>query len=128
VSSTQAHRVVPTPALTPTQDIGICASDVVNLVATIASVPGDVASEAMAHLSADYSAAIDSLAMTTAARNARPPPPDAPTLAHLLARLSGSNRRAVLSALPPEHQVATNAALLDTALTFMTYGVRPACP
>jgi hypothetical protein len=127
VSSTEAPRRVATPVPRPTGDVGICGFDVVNLVATIASLPGDVASDVMAHLSTDYAGAIESVAMTTV-RDALPPPPDAFTLAHVLARLSGPDRRAVLTALLPQQQAAINAVLFDTALTFMTYGVRPPCP
>src|SRR5437763_13823739 len=54
VSSTQTPRFVSTRAVTPTQDIGSCASDVVNLFVTLASLPGDVASEVVTHLSRDY--------------------------------------------------------------------------
>lgn len=126
-SSTQAPHFGVTPGLTPTPDLGICASDVSNLFAFVARTPGAVAAEVVAHLSPEYAEAIHSIAATTDG-SALPAAPDAPTLAHVLARLSGSNRRAVVSALPPDEQVAINSALFDTALTFMTYGVRPSCP
>jgi len=90
-------------------------------------MPGAVAAEVVAHLSPDYAEGIHSIAMTTGG-SVLPAAPDAPTLAHVLARLSGSNRRAVVTALPVEEQLAINRALFDTALTYMTYGVRPPCP
>src|SRR5262249_7842978 len=127
VSNTRAPRVASIPRPTPTHHEAICGSDVAYLFATLASLPGDVASEVLAHLSTDRAGVIETLAMTTT-RDALPPPPDPTTLAHILARLSGSDRRAVLEALPPEQQAAINAALFDTALTFMTTGVRPPCP
>jgi hypothetical protein len=43
-------------------------------------------------------------------------------------RSAAPTDRAVLITLPPEQLAAVNAALFDTALTLMTYGVRPACP
>src|SRR5437867_8162040 len=64
-SSTDAPRVAATATPTPTRDLGICGSDVPNLFATIARMPGDLASEVMTHLSSDYAAAIDGVAMTT---------------------------------------------------------------
>lgn len=127
VTPAQSRHAAPTPGVAPTRDLGTCASDLGNLFVTLALMPGDVASDVVTRLSPDYAAAIHSIASTTA-RDVLPPPPDAPTLAHVLARLSGTNRKAVVSALSPEQQAAINSALLDTALTFMTYGVRPACP
>jgi hypothetical protein len=126
-SRARAPRLAPTAALTPTQDPGICGTDFVNLFAVVARLRGDVASEVVANLPPEYANALHSAAMTTE-RDALPPPPDAPTLAHVLARLAGPDRRAVIGALPAEQQAAVNGALLDTALTFMTDGVRPPCP
>ena len=125
--SAQAPRLASTAALTTTQDAGICETDFVNLFAVIARLRGDVASDVVADLSPEYADAVHSVALTTE-RDALPPPPDVPTLAHVLARLADSDRRAVLGALPAEQQAAVNGALLDTALTFMTDGVRPPCP
>jgi hypothetical protein len=125
---TGAARLAPTPAptssLVPAAHLGICASDAENLFAAIAPLPGEVAARVVAELPPDYAAAFDSFARA----GALPAQPDTPTLAHVLARLSGSDRRAVLTAIPAERQAVINAALLDTALMYMTYAVRPACP
>jgi hypothetical protein len=131
VSSSTARRFAATsattPAPVPTRDLGTCASDYENVFATLAPLPGDVAAQVVSHLSREYAAAFDSFAMALPP-DAVPPPPDAPTLAHVLARLDAAVRRAVLSALSPEQQTLVNRELLDTALLFMTYGVRPPCP
>lgn len=126
-SSTPTLRSAFAPVSAPTRNLGICASDVANLFATVARMPGVVAAEVVAHLSSEYADAIHSIAETTDG-SLLPAVPEAPTLAHALARLGGSDRRAILSALPPEQQVAVNSALFDTALIFMTYGERPPCP
>jgi len=115
----------PGPTATTTRELGTCASDFENVFATIAPLPGDVAAQVVSQLSPDYATAMNSLAMAGAPV---PPAPEAPTLAHVLARLDPSDRRAVLSAMSPEQQAAVNRELLDTALLFMTYGVRPPCP
>ena len=124
-AATSATTPAPTPV--PTRDLGTCASDYTSLFTAIAPLPGDIAAQVVAQLSPDYADAIGRLAMSISP-DALPPPPDAPTLAHVLARLSAPERRAVLSALPPEQQDAVNRELLDTALLFMTYGIRPPCP
>jgi hypothetical protein len=98
-----------------------------SLFATLAPLPGEVAASVVSQLPPDAAAAMSSLASATSPV-ALPPPPDPATLAHVLARMSGPSRRAVLNALPADQQAAVNAALLDTALLYMTYRVHPACP
>ena len=126
-SQTPAAPTVALSAPIPIETPGECASDVNNLLATIAPMPGDVAAQVVAQLSPRAAAAMGSLDALVAL-DALPLPPDAPTLAHVLARQSDSSRQAVLSALPPEQQAVVKAALLDTALTYMTQRVPPACP
>jgi hypothetical protein len=126
-SQTAAAATVSAPAPIPTETLGECVSDLNNLVATIAPMSGDVAAQVVAQLPPNDAAAMGSLDALVAL-DALPPPPDASTLAHVLARRSDSSREAVLSALPPEQQAVVKAALLDTALTYLTHRVPPACP
>jgi hypothetical protein len=107
--------------------VGTCPSDELNLFAILAPLPGDVAAQVVAQLSPRYAGAMGSLAAAMSP-DALPPVPDSVTLAQLLARMGASERNAVLSARSPEQQAAVKAALLDTALVFMTYGVAPDCP
>jgi hypothetical protein len=126
-SKTPASPAVSSPAPLPSETLGECASDIPNLVTAIAWMPGDVAAQVVAQLPPHAAAATGSLdALVTG--DALPPRPDAPTLAHVLARQGGSTRRAVLRALPPEQQSAVEAALLDAALLYMTDRVPLPCP
>jgi hypothetical protein len=111
----------------PVQRVGTCKFDDDNLFLTIAAMPGDVAAQVVAQFSPDSAALMDSYAATISP-GALPPPPDAPTLAHLLSRLSTRDRTAVLSGLSLEQQAAINTELLSTGLVFMSEGRQPPCP
>ena len=126
-SQTPAAPTVAPSAPNPNETLSECGSDVNHLLATVARMPGDVVAQVVTQLSPRAAAAMESLDALVAV-DALPPPPDAPTLAHALARQSDASRQAVLSALPPEQQAVVKAALLDTALTYMTQRVPPACP
>jgi hypothetical protein len=111
----------------PSGALGACTSDMPNLVSTIAWMPGDVAAQVVAQLPPHVAAATSSLDSLVTV-DALPPRPDAPTLAHVLARQRDSSRRAVLRALPPEQLAAVEAELLETSLAYMTDRVPPPCP
>ena len=111
----------------PSGTLGECASDMANLVTTIARMPGDVAAQVVAQLPPHAAAATSSLDSLVTV-DALPPRPDAPTLAHVLARQRDSTRRAVLRALPPEQLAAVEAELLETSLVYMTDRTPPPCP
>jgi hypothetical protein len=126
-SRSQARAAPVVSAPIPSGALGECVSDMPNLVTTIAWMPGDVAAQVVAQLPPHVAAATSSLD-SLVTFDALPPRPDAPTLAHVLARLRDSTRRAVLRALATEQLAAVEAALLETSLAYMTDRTPPPCP
>jgi hypothetical protein len=103
-----------------------CASDIPNLLATIAAMPPNVSAEVMGSLTPDLSQGLGNLVLYVEPSQL-PPAPDATTLRQLLSRIDPVDRNAVMNGLSVEEQAAVNAAAQSEAAASL-FGLPPACP
>ena len=130
-SGSVVHRsaYVPTPAPEGTAS-PVCGTDLANVFATIAAMPGDVAAQVVRTLSPELSRFVDSSVMfggSAGTASTLPAPPDTSTLGDLMARLDRADRNAIMSGLPLEQQAAVAAAEQSAAFAYLL-GAPPACP
>jgi hypothetical protein len=126
-SGSTVHRsaYVPMPAADGAAS-QVCGTDLTNVFATIAAMPGDVAAQVVRALSPELSQFVDSSAMFGASAGTLPAPPDTSTLGDLLARLDRVDRNAIMSGLPGEQQAAVAAAEESAAFSYLL-AQPPAC-
>jgi hypothetical protein len=103
-----------------------CASDIPNLLATIASMPPTVSAHVMGRLTPDLSQGLGNLVLYVEPSRL-PPAPDATTLGQLLSRIDPVDRNAVMNGLSVEQQAAVDVAAQSEAAASL-FGLPPACP
>jgi len=114
-SESATRRAVPETARPVSLPYKLCGNDVTNLVSTITAMPPTVQAQVVSTLSPDLANGIGAIVLSADPRKL-PPPPDTTTLGGILTRLTPQDRKAVMSGLPVEQQVAAAAAAAQTTL------------
>lgn len=112
------ERSAPVSAAGPTST---CSGDGGSLLAVVGSMPADVYDRVVSRLSPQTRALLGGTALEiavaadTGGAATAPAPPDASTLAGILARVGTNDARAIMSGLSPETRTAVSAASPGTA-------------
>jgi hypothetical protein len=107
-SESSVRQAAPAAAPVP-PSLMLCGNDATNLVATMATLPGNVQAEVVGKLSPQLANAIGTLASYTDA-SALPPAPDTTTLGAVLTRVGQADRNTIIASLPADQGAAVSEA------------------